>query len=178
MQRWLADQVASINAIAFGRFIPTVMQPGRKQVRFPAQPPDERFLMVAFDEMMMARGRRTCPQVFDDGAGFRSPIDQVAEKDHMALRLVAAVIMAFDHLEQVEQQVMPPVNVADRVEPFTRRSSRRAPRFCAGLRLSLEEQEQSPPVHPLGYKPATRREKVGQAFHQSRSRCIGPISRQ
>ena len=77
---------------------------------------------------MVAEQRiQTCPRLvpahraFDDGRRIVPPIDEVAEQDQLDIGIAASGIVRLDLPEKLLEQVYPAMDVADRIDPLSRR---------------------------------------------------------
>jgi hypothetical protein len=88
-----------------------------------AEHAEEEFLVIAFQEHVAGEGRRPVDEQVDDSAAVGPAVDEVAQEDQPGLGRPAPRIVRLDPGEEIDEQVEPSVDVADRIGAAARRAA-------------------------------------------------------
>ena len=110
-------------AVALGAFGAAIGQPVLDARIVAAEDAEEEFLVIALEEDVAGESGRARDEQVDDSAAVGTAVDEVAEEDQPGLGRPAPRIVLLDPGEQVDEEVEPAVDVADRIGAAARRAA-------------------------------------------------------
>jgi hypothetical protein len=125
---WPHERLRWPDTVACKAFGAAEAQPLRQEGLIAVENLQQDLLVVAGEVHQASPGRPIGPKPFDNLGGFRTAIDQVAEEDDDPLRRSAGTGVGLHLLQQISQQIVAAMDVADRVQPESRRDHCRAAR--------------------------------------------------